>query len=406
MSISQNFPATRPSLNINFARSQKLDPRITFTRTSSATRVNSDGLIEVVPANSPRFDFDPISGECLGLLIEEQRTNLFQHNDDPALAFSGTATKTTVQIVLPSGETGPAMETDANAFAENYENFSATSNTSPGYLTFYAKKKSAGSIGTLTITMEGGGTPRSFNSASINSDTWTKISTTHDWSSSNSTLRRYDIYLQTANSSDGDTSFYMAFQQFEEATFPTSYIPTSGSTATRTPDNASITGSNFSDFFNPNEGTVYSDTKINGVQTGRFDRLWAITNSNLNQDGLGLFISGPSGTFGIYDITATIGGVTQYPEAGGTLSTSGMGIIASSTPRLKSCFGFTTGNTNISYNGRLPNSSGVTITNLLTADRLLIGQPQRFQGHSCMTISQLTYYPVRLPNQILQNLTK
>ena len=37
MSISQNFPSTRPSLNLNFARSQKLDPRITFTRSSSAT---------------------------------------------------------------------------------------------------------------------------------------------------------------------------------------------------------------------------------------------------------------------------------------------------------------------------------------------------------------------------------
>ena len=75
MSISQNFPNTRPSLSINFARSQTLDPRITFTRTTSGTRVGPDGYIEVIPADQPRFDFDPVTGECLGLLIEEQRVN-------------------------------------------------------------------------------------------------------------------------------------------------------------------------------------------------------------------------------------------------------------------------------------------------------------------------------------------
>jgi len=52
MSISQNFPSTRPSLNLNFARSKKLDPRITFTRSSSATRTNAQGLIEVVGTNT------------------------------------------------------------------------------------------------------------------------------------------------------------------------------------------------------------------------------------------------------------------------------------------------------------------------------------------------------------------
>lgn len=80
MSIQQNFPAISPSLSLNFARSKTLDPRITFTRTSTATRVNGQGLIEGVPANTPRFDhsYDPVSGtvKSLGLLIEESRSNL------------------------------------------------------------------------------------------------------------------------------------------------------------------------------------------------------------------------------------------------------------------------------------------------------------------------------------------
>ena len=69
MSISQNFPSTRPSLNLNFARSQKLDPRITFTRSSTATYTGGDGLIKIAATDTPRFDFNATTGDCLGLLI-------------------------------------------------------------------------------------------------------------------------------------------------------------------------------------------------------------------------------------------------------------------------------------------------------------------------------------------------
>ena len=71
-----NLPAIRPSLDLDFANGQTVDPRITFTRASTATRTNSRGLIEAVASGVPRIDFDPVTGACKGLLIEEQRTNL------------------------------------------------------------------------------------------------------------------------------------------------------------------------------------------------------------------------------------------------------------------------------------------------------------------------------------------
>jgi hypothetical protein len=37
MSIAQNFPTISPSLSLDFANVQALDPRITFTRASTAT---------------------------------------------------------------------------------------------------------------------------------------------------------------------------------------------------------------------------------------------------------------------------------------------------------------------------------------------------------------------------------
>ena len=76
LGVSTLYPAIRPSLDLDFANSQTVDPRITFTRASTAARTNARGLIEIVPAGVPRIDFDAVTGACKGLLIEEQRTNL------------------------------------------------------------------------------------------------------------------------------------------------------------------------------------------------------------------------------------------------------------------------------------------------------------------------------------------
>jgi hypothetical protein len=47
-----------------------------FVRDSIATVVNFQGLIEVVPANTPRFDHNLVTLAPKGLLLEEARTNL------------------------------------------------------------------------------------------------------------------------------------------------------------------------------------------------------------------------------------------------------------------------------------------------------------------------------------------
>jgi len=54
---------------------------ITFTRASGGGRFNASGQYEWLPANQPRFDYDPVTGEAKGLLIEEQRTNLLKSSN-------------------------------------------------------------------------------------------------------------------------------------------------------------------------------------------------------------------------------------------------------------------------------------------------------------------------------------
>lgn len=55
---------------------------VTFTRASAAWRFNSSGVLEQVPANQPRIDYDPLTLALRGLLIEEQRTNLHSYSSD------------------------------------------------------------------------------------------------------------------------------------------------------------------------------------------------------------------------------------------------------------------------------------------------------------------------------------
>ena len=61
------------------------DGDFTFTRGSSATRVNKDGLIEEVSSHIARLDYPLIDGEvqdCPALLLEPSRTNTFQRSEE------------------------------------------------------------------------------------------------------------------------------------------------------------------------------------------------------------------------------------------------------------------------------------------------------------------------------------
>jgi hypothetical protein len=79
----------------------------------------------------------------------------------------------------------------------------------------------------------------------------------------------------SAYTGDGYSGIYIWGAQVEAGSFPTSYIPTSGSTATRAADVASITGADFKKWFNPEEGTLYGEAS----QISSVSNLFALGNS-------------------------------------------------------------------------------------------------------------------------------
>ena len=100
---TSNRNSIRPSLILDFARSQRVDPRITFTRASSATYFNSLGVLTTATNNVPRIDYDPVTGSCLGLLIEEARTNLLLNS---ATLSTQSVTTTATTYILSFYGTG------------------------------------------------------------------------------------------------------------------------------------------------------------------------------------------------------------------------------------------------------------------------------------------------------------
>ena len=75
------------TLNLNFTTMSALDSRFTFTRSTTATYINSSGYVATMAAaatNDPtkaRFDYDPTTLAARGLLIEGAATNLLNFSE-------------------------------------------------------------------------------------------------------------------------------------------------------------------------------------------------------------------------------------------------------------------------------------------------------------------------------------
>lgn len=96
-----------------------LGGRVAFTRAgATATRVNSIGRIEALPADTPRFDYDSVTGVCKGLLIEEARTNGIRNSSNIS---SADWTRNNISVSLsetqsPDGSNNAHVVTVTDAF--------------------------------------------------------------------------------------------------------------------------------------------------------------------------------------------------------------------------------------------------------------------------------------------------
>lgn len=90
MAIKSLYPTNRPSLDFNFVGTRRLDPRLTFSRASTGTYVDANGLFQTAAIDEPRFNYDLLTGENQGLLVEAGKTNFVSNNTSPAAWVTGT----------------------------------------------------------------------------------------------------------------------------------------------------------------------------------------------------------------------------------------------------------------------------------------------------------------------------
>lgn len=174
-----------------------LDSRITFSRASVASYINSAGQMTLSSSGQPRFDHDPVTLARKGLLIELARTNILLNS---TIDGANLATQ--------------SVSVTAQAYA----------------LTFY---------GTGSITLSGA------HVAVVNG-------------SGAFPTRTQLLFTPSAGTLTLTVAGTVQYAQLEAGAYATSYIPTAGTSVQRLAESYSMTGTAFSDWYNATEGTLHS----------------------------------------------------------------------------------------------------------------------------------------------------
>jgi len=251
--------------------------------------VNPAGLVELVGSNVARFDYDPSTLAAKGLLIEEQRTNLLLRSEEfnTTWAPSG-ATVTANAATSPDGTNSADKLIPNTSTGRHYINQALTSQSAPWTLTVYAK--AAGYDRLLLLANNTNWVGFNLTSGVVESTIGTGISSAsiadagNGWYrcriTSTSTATGIGAGLEVFNASytdgnitpnwagDGTSGVLLWGAQLEAGGFATSYIPTASAQVTRASDVAGMTGTNFSTWYNPAEGSLIVDFNIPVTNAG------------------------------------------------------------------------------------------------------------------------------------------
>ena len=305
-----------------------------FTRASSATRVNKQGLIETVASGVPRIDFTDANG---ALLLEPQRTNRIVNSEDGSTwslsnltlsSLSGGLNKEYYEITS-LGDTsrfGVVSNSWVNLTAENYTAsvFAKKGTTDEIILTPRASFSNQDTYSVFNLT---NGTVVSNNAVTGSiesySDGWYKCSITFTNSGGYTNFASFAFGFNF-NSSITDTLF-VASPQSEIGSYATSYIPTQGSVVTVLADACSNGGND--QVINSAEGVLYAEIaylkdrgtsspfKVERISISDgtdFNRIFISNTTTANQ--IQVFVRNATGIS--FNQTVTISDVTDFNKIG------------------------------------------------------------------------------------------
>ena len=400
------------SLNLNFLTGA-LDSRITFTRASGATYFNSAGVLSTAANNEARFDYDPATLAARGLLIEEQRTNLFlysQQFDNAAWSKTNATVSQDIAISPDGTQNADAFIPNSGTAAKLIEQSVTTSSTNYAFSIFikpngvrYVQFRTAAAIsaGFVNIDLQNGLVTTNTTwtaTVSVVRNGWYRV--VCDTKTVNAATAAVVIQIvdsgsagraDTTSVGDGVIGVYLWGSQLEAGAFATSYIPTTTTALTRAADVASMTGANFSDWYNQVEGTLVAE--FGPYENGGPSKNFGVVDINDGTSANIIRLFAGSTVSPVFAVT--VGTVTQAYISSGTITPTNISKIAAS---------YKADNFARSVNGAVAatDSSGT----VPAVNRMLIGAGQIGVGELNGHLRSFAYYPKQLSASQLQSLTK
>jgi len=362
-----------------------------------------DGTLQLFnhPINKPRIEYDA-SGNCLGLLMEEARTNLALNSVN---ASSDNAATNITQVANKANSlTGAddAFLLQANTAGASYTGQLTTVTSGTSYTASRFAKAGASNFAQLSMGTGGFGSAVfanfDLNTGTVSQESncaavmtnmgsgWYRCSISKQAVAT--TFGTSPHYFSAVNSgtanariSEAGNSVYFYGAQTETGAFPTSYIPTSGSAVTRADDLASLAVSKFG--YNQDQGSVVVESNFfGGTNTNTLCYIGEDTS-----DRILFYYSNKNLSF-------------QVKSSGATQATKSL-----SGQRNKAAYRYKLNDMNLAGNG--DTTVADTSANLLggTQNNIYIGSyyngGSQLNGH----IKSIKYYPVGLSNAQLQALT-
>lgn len=375
-----------------------------YTPTTTAAITNYIPVLKTAASGVARFDCNPVTRESLGLLIEESRTNLVTYSSDYTnAAWSKTnITVTATANIAPDGTQTSSLIVPSVTSSIHRVNSTSTVVSSTvytyslyakaqGYRYLYINGAASANQGKVCFDLQTG------TIAATSSGTGAIVSIGNGWyrcfitATSNSTsaapfvqVNNSGLADDTTFAGDGYSGIFIWGAQLEAGAFATSYIPTVASQVTRAADSASMTGTNFSSWYNAGQGSFYLDQNAPNTAASKIQ---------------GVFAYGA-------DLQSFIS-LLNKENTSGQVYTSGFVIQANFSATLvaanKSALSYAPNNFAFSVNGTTALTD--TAGSLPNPTQLFIGWNQVNGQGSAGTIKRIAYYPVALTATQLQAIT-
>jgi len=292
MAINEKFHDKRPVVLFNPRASLRIDPKLSYSRASSGTYVDKDGIIRTAAANEPRFEYDFEMSTLKGLLHETAATNEINRSDRVGWGGGWQVRGSTLSVTsnnteAPDGTT-TASRVSSSGPGGSIDELVATSSFPPGSvatrcLSIFAK---AGTVSEFEIEAQATNVLLTVDVSNRTASDRGSIHPQYDSIDFIGLANGWVRVLYKGRVSNGFAitmrragTMYFWGAQLEDADFHSSYIPTFGVPAGRGPDLLSFNGTL------PAAGSAFID--LEPVDASEGDTLLSFKNSSDQKIDLG-----------------------------------------------------------------------------------------------------------------------